>query len=83
MNEYKTFEELERFAYISNLPKIANLYAKLDDNERDEYEIEGLHHKIRDLEFDHEYSQRKVYQLENKIESLEDKLNKIEDICNE
>jgi SMC interacting uncharacterized protein involved in chromosome segregation len=48
---YKTFEELERFAYMSNLPKIAKLYAQLDDNERDEYEIERLKSKIDDLEF--------------------------------
>jgi SMC interacting uncharacterized protein involved in chromosome segregation len=48
---YKTFEEYERFAYMSNLPKIAKLYAQLDDNERDEYEIERLKSKIDDLEF--------------------------------
>jgi hypothetical protein len=51
MNEHKTFEELERLAYMSNLPKIAKLYAQLDDNEGDEYEIERLKSKIDDLEF--------------------------------
>jgi uncharacterized protein YlxW (UPF0749 family) len=79
----RTFKELEQLAYMSNLPKIAVLYAQLDDNEQDEYEIEILNAKIIDLEFDYEYSQRKVYHLEDKIESLEDKLNKIEDLINE
>lgn len=80
---YKTFEELERLSYMSNLPKIAALYAQLDDNEQAGYAIEELHHKIRDLQYDCEYNEQKVFKLEDKVEQLEDKLSKIEDICNE
>jgi predicted nuclease with TOPRIM domain len=80
---HKTFEELERLAYINNIPKIATLYAQLDDNEQAEYDIEELQDKINCLEYDCEYSQDKIFRLEDKIESLEDKLNKIEDIINE
>jgi SMC interacting uncharacterized protein involved in chromosome segregation len=69
MNEHKTFEELERLAYMSNLPKIAKLYAQLDDNEGDEYKIERLKSKIDDLEF--QCNKQKVT------------LEKIEDIINE
>ena len=66
---YKTFEELERIAYINNLPKIAKVYAQLDDNERDEYEIEKLKSEIEDQKIE--------------IEDLEKKLEKIADIVNE
>jgi uncharacterized membrane protein len=79
----KTFKELEQLAYISNLPKIAAVYAQLDDNEVAEYEIERLHAKIDDLEYDCEYNEQKVFRLEDKIEKLEDTLKKIEDIINE
>lgn len=79
----KTFKELESLAYMNNLPKIAALYAKLDDNEVAEYEIERLHAKIDDLEYDCEYYEQKVFRLEDKIEQFEDKLEKIKDICNE
>jgi peptidoglycan hydrolase CwlO-like protein len=79
----KTFKELEQLAYMSNLPKIAAVYAQLDDNEVAEYEIERLYAKIDDLEFDCEYNEQKVFRLEDKIEKLEDTLKKIEDIINE
>jgi predicted RNase H-like nuclease (RuvC/YqgF family) len=75
---YKTFEELERLAYMSNLPKIAKLYAQLDDNERDEYEIEKLKSEIDDL---HYKCNSEV--LNKKVEALENKLEKITDIINE
>lgn len=39
---YKTFQEYERIAYMSNLPKIAALYAQLDDNEQFDYNIKDL-----------------------------------------
>lgn len=72
----KTFKELEQLAYMSNLPKIAAVYAQLDDNEVAEYEIERLHAKIDDLEYDCEYNEQKVFRLEDKVEELEDKLKK-------
>lgn len=80
---YKTFEELERLAYMSNLPKIAKLYAQLDDNERDEYEIEKLKSEIDDLEMDNGYHQNNSEALERRVEALENKLEKITDIINE
>jgi len=83
MNEYKTFEELERFAYISNLPKIANLYAKLDDDETYEYDFDKLRQEIRDLEYDIEFLSMKRTENEDKIEALEIKLEKIADVVNE
>ena len=55
LNMHKTFEELERLAYINNLTGIAKLYAQLDDNERDEYEIEKLKSEIDYLEMDTNY----------------------------
>lgn len=80
---YKTFEELERLAYMSNLPKIAKLYAQLDDNERDEYEIEKLKSEIDDLEMDNDYHQNNSEALERRVEALENKLEKITDVINE
>ena len=80
---YKTFEELERLAYMSNLPKLAKLYAQIDDNERDEYEIEKLKSEIDDLEMDNNYHQNNSEVLERRVEALENKLGKIEDIINE
>jgi SMC interacting uncharacterized protein involved in chromosome segregation len=79
---YKTFDELERLAYMSNLPKIASLYAQLDDNEKAEDEIKRLHAKIHDLEWDSDYHQCNSEALEKKVEALENKLRKIEDIIN-
>lgn len=38
----RTLEEYERLAYMSNLPKIAALYAQLDDNEQFDYDIKDL-----------------------------------------
>ncbi len=49
---YKTFQEYERIAYMSNLPKIAALYAQLDDNEQFDYGIEDLKGEVRSLEQD-------------------------------
>lgn len=80
---YKTFEEYERIAYMSNLPKIAKLYAELDDNERDEYEIDDLKRDIRNLEYDLESQECRAERAEDKIEALENKLEKITDIINE
>jgi len=80
---YKTFEEYERIAYMSNLPKIAKLYAELDDNERDEYEIEKLKSEIDDLEMDNDYHQNNSEALEKRVGALENKLEKIADIINE
>lgn len=80
---YKTFEELERLAYMSNLPKLAKLYAQIDDNERDEYEIEKLKSEIDDLEMDNNYHQNNSEVLERRVEALENKLEKITDIINE
>jgi hypothetical protein len=65
----RTFKELEQLAYMINLPKIAALYAQLDDNEQSEYKIFRLEDKVE--------------QLEDKLSKIEDKLSKIEDICNE
>ena len=80
---YKTFEEYERLAYMSNLPKIAKLYAKLDDEEQAEHEIEQLYDKIRDLENDVGYYQYKSEGLEKKVETLEIKLRDIQDVIDE
>lgn len=76
----KTFKELESLAYMSNLPKIAAVYAQLDDSEVDEDEIERFHAK---LEYKCKHYEEKVFQLKNKIKKLEDVLKKIEDILNE
>lgn len=83
MQQYKTFEELERIAYMKNLPKIANLYAQLDDNEKAENEIERLCDKIYDLEYDVDFLTIKRNENEAEIEELEKKLEKIADIVNE
>lgn len=83
MNEHKTFEELERLAYMSNLPKIAKLYAKLDDNEQFDYDIDDLKRDIRNLEYDLESQEYRAERAEDKVEELEKKLEKITDIINE
>lgn len=80
---YKTFEELERYAYMNNSIKLAKLYAQLDDNEKAEDEIERLYDKIRDLEMDNDYHQNNSEVLEKRVEALENKLEKIADIINE
>lgn len=79
----RTLEEYERLAYMSNLPKIAKLYAELDDNERDEYEIEKLKSEIDDLEMDNDYHQNNSEVLEKRVKALENKLEKITEIINE
>jgi chromosome segregation ATPase len=79
----KTFKELESLAYMSNLPKIAALYAQLDDNEQAENEIERLNDKIHDLEMDCDYLSRNSEVLEKRVETLQGVLKKIEDIINE
>jgi len=79
----RTLEEYERLAYMSNLPKIAKLYAELDDNERDEYEIEKLKSEIDDLEMDNDYHQNNSEVLEKRVKALENKLEKIAEIINE
>ena len=71
MNEHKTFEELERLAYMSNLPKIAKLYAQLDDNEQFDYDIDDLKREIRDLEQDLEDEQCRAKVAEEKVRYLE------------
>lgn len=83
MNEHKTFEELERIAYMSNLPKIAALYAQLDDNERDECDCEELRDKVNDLESDISCQYNTIEDQKIEIENLEKKLEKIADIVNE
>lgn len=80
---YKTFEELERLAYMSNLPKIAALYAQLDDNEQAENEIERLYDKIHDLEMDCDYHSRNSEALEKKVKTLEIKIRDIQDVIDE
>ena len=79
----KTFEELERLAYMSNQPQLAALYAQLHDDEELKYENDELHNKVSDLQNDCEYAEGKVFILEDKIEDLEKKLEKIADIVNE
>lgn len=68
---YKTFDEYERIAYMSNMPKLAALYAELDDSYRDG-EIERLNEKINDLKFEC-----------SKHEETFEKLAKITEIINE
>jgi predicted nuclease with TOPRIM domain len=74
---YKTFEELERIAYMSNLPEIAKLYAQLDDNEQIEIDFQDLRDRMRDLEYDSEYTELRAERAEDKVEELEKKLEKI------
>jgi len=80
---YKTFQEYERIAYISNLPKIAALYAQLDDNEQFGYDVEDLKKEVRSLELDLEDEESRADRAEQKIEKLEKKLEKIAEIINE
>jgi len=81
----KTLKELERIAYMSNLPKIAALYAQLDDNERDECDCdrEELRDKVNDLESDISCQYNTIEDQKIEIENLEKKLEKIADIVNE
>lgn len=80
---YKTFQEYERIAYMSNLPKIAALYAQLDDNEQFDYDIEDLKKEVRSLELDLEDEESRADRAELTIEKLEKKLEKIAEIINE
>jgi hypothetical protein len=80
---YKTFQEYERIAYMSNLPKIAALYAQLDDNEQFDYDIEDLKGEVRSLEQDLEDEESRADRTELIIEKLEKKLEKIAEIINE
>lgn len=80
---YKTFQEYERIAYISNLPKIAALYAQLDDNEQFDYDIKDLKQEIRSLEEELEDEESRADSAEQKAEKLEKKLEKITEIINE
>lgn len=80
---YKTFQEYERIAYISNLPKIAALYAQLDDNEQFDYDIHDLKQEVRSLEQDLEDEESRAERSEQKAEELEKKLEKITEIINE
>lgn len=48
----KTYEELEREAYIRGDIKLADLYGKIAQIEHDEYEIEYLKDEINQLKFD-------------------------------
>ncbi len=61
---YRTFEENERLAYMSNLPKIAKLYAQLDDDEQSDG-IEELQQALN-------RKNRHIRVLENKINQIED-----------
>ena len=79
----KTFKELEQSAYMGNLPEIAAIYAQLDDNEQSAYGNEELQEKINSLECDCEYSEDRIFQLEDQVEKLENKLGKIQDLLNE
>jgi len=80
---YKTFQEYERIAYMSNLPKIAALYAQLDDNEQFDYDIKDLKGEVRSLEQDLEDEESRADRAEQKAEKLEKKLEKIAEIINE
>lgn len=74
---HKTFEELERLAYISNLTSIAKLYAQLDDNEQFDYDADDLKRDIRNLEYDLESQESRAKLAEDRVEELENKLEKI------
>ena len=80
---YKTFQEYERIAYMSNLPKIAALYARLDDNEQFDYDIDDLKREVSNLEEDLEDEESRSESAEQKVENLERKLEKIAEIINE
>lgn len=80
---YKTFEELERYAYMNNSTELAKLYAQLDDDERAEDQIERLYDKIYDLEMDSDYHQCNSEALEKKVEDLQKKLANIREVLDE
>lgn len=80
---YKTFQEYERIAYMSNLPKIAALYAQLNDNEQFDYDIKDLKGEVSKLEQDLEDEESCADRAELTIEKLEKKLEKIAEIINE
>lgn len=64
----QTFDDLEREAYIRGDTILADLYGQLSEVEYADGEIERLHDKINNLEWDVEYLSRTNENLEDDIE---------------
>lgn len=64
----KTYEELEREAYINGYMRLANLYGKIAQIEHDEYQIEYLKDEIYKLKFEADERENLILLLENDIE---------------
>jgi len=77
----KTYEDLEREAYIRGDIALANLYSKaieldealeeLDDGSHSRYEIDRLEDEISDLEADLEYYRERAIRAEAALEEIE------------
>lgn len=77
----KTYEDLEREAYIRGDTALANLYSKaieldealeeLDDGGNSRYEIDRLEDEISDLEADLEYYRERAIRAEAALEEIE------------
>jgi DNA repair exonuclease SbcCD ATPase subunit len=77
----KTYEDLEREAYIRGDIALANLYSKaieldealeeLDDEGHSRYEIDRLEDEISDLEADLEYYRERAIRAEAALEEIE------------
>ncbi len=64
----KTYDDLEREAYIHGDVIISELYGKLDDAEFSYDELDRMEEGIRDLQYDVDYLSSQVEELENDIE---------------
>lgn len=64
----KTYEELEREAYINGYMNLAKSYAEICSLEDNYFEIDDLQDRIRDLENDIDCNHITISELENDIE---------------
>ena len=67
----KTYEELEREAYINGYMNLAKSYAEICSLEDDYFEIDDLQDRIRDLENDIEYWRERAIRAEAALEEIE------------
>ena len=64
----KTYEELEREAYINGYMRLAEAYSKAIEMNDALNELADSHDRIRDLEWDVEYLDKQREELENDVE---------------
>lgn len=64
----KTFEELEREAYVNGYVNLAKSYAEICNLEDDYLEIDNLQDKIHGLEVDVDCNNLTISELENDVE---------------